>query len=204
MVSFQRYNTLMNDVGWPQVHRPEDLSSASLNWDMARKDEWATELWNRCGLPNVKHYLAENRPYLTRTGVKEWLKAGHSIGLHTRTHPMCSRLSCDGIEEEIVSPAKELKQEFGLEHVAFSYPFGDRLPAQLEAHALRRAGVSCALGIRGFSMRLESSYEWERQPAEVSGANWETIRQGVVRSVVRNRSFFAQARRRVHKPALAS
>ncbi len=192
-VYLEQYNKLMAEVGEPGIRDPRELMSASLDWDMSRKDEWATELWRRCGLPPVGHYLAEHRPYFTRDGVREWLRAGHSIGLHTRTHPLCSRLSWEEVEAEIVNPARELKREFGVEKLAFSYPFGDRLPVRFETDALHRGGLSCALGIRGFASRRTPPQKWERQGIEATGASWDIIGRAAVRGVLRSRSVSLMA-----------
>jgi peptidoglycan/xylan/chitin deacetylase (PgdA/CDA1 family) len=124
---------------------------AAMAWDMARKDELADALWAGCDMPPLPEYLAEHRPYLTDETAARWLAEGHTIGLHTATHPDCARLDDAGIRAEILEPARELCTRLGCASVAFSYPFGRRCPAVHE-RLLRESGlIDCALGIRGLS-----------------------------------------------------
>ena len=60
-----------------------------------------------------------------------WLGVGHAVGLHSATHPDCSRRDADGVRVEILAPARRLCTDLGQASVAFSYPFGRRCgPAQ--------------------------------------------------------------------------
>lgn len=171
-VCVREYNSLMAAVGYPGISAVNQLMPASFQWEMSRKDELAGALWDRCGLQPVEEYLAEHRPYFTRAGLRKWISAGHGIGLHTATHPRCSRLTPDEVRTEIINPAHELKREFGLNQLAFSYPFGERLPRDLEEQAIREARLSCALGIRGFAGARTAPSRLERQGVESTGVNW--------------------------------
>jgi peptidoglycan/xylan/chitin deacetylase (PgdA/CDA1 family) len=180
-ICLREYNALMTKVGYPIVRRPEELVSASLGWEMSRKDELASELWKRCGLLPVEDYLGEHQPYFTRKGLRDWISAGHTVGLHTSTHPRCSLLNSDEITREIVEPARELKRELGVNQLAFSYPFGDRLPEEMEEKVVREAGLSCVLGIRGFAPLHTPRNRLERQGVERTGANWGVIARAAIR-----------------------
>ncbi|HEU5123473.1 MAG TPA: polysaccharide deacetylase family protein [Verrucomicrobiae bacterium] len=182
----QEYNRLMREASYPEISSPDQLMSASFEWRMSRKDELATELWNRCGLAPVENYLAKEQPYFTRKTLKTWLQAGHSVGLHTHTHPRCSRLSREEIETEIVEPARRLKQEFQLEQLPFSYPFGDRLSPDIESEVIAAAGLSCALGIQGFSSSATPPLSLEREGLEKSGADWVTLGKALLRGIRKN------------------
>jgi len=122
-----------------------------MGWDMARKDELADALWAACDMPPLREFLDEHRPYFTADGLATWLADGHAVGLHSATHPDCSRLDADGVRVEILDPARRLCTDLGQASVAFSYPFGRRCgPAQ--SRLLAEAGLlDCALGIRGCS-----------------------------------------------------
>jgi Polysaccharide deacetylase len=146
-----RYNRLMRAWNLPEIREATELLSASLRWPMEGKDDLASLLWEACELPPVEQFLKQERPYFSWEGIEEWLARGHSIGLHTRTHPDCSRLGEDGINREIVGPAALLRERFGVSAIPFSYPFGWRAAAATEQVLVNRGVVDCALGIEGFA-----------------------------------------------------
>ena len=161
-----RYNELMRERGYPPVARGRMLQAASLAWPAGEKDELADALWASCDLPPVATVLAEYRPYFTWEGLERWLERGHDVGLHTATHPMCSRLDAAGIHAEIVEPAQLLRRRLGLESVPFSYPFGRRLPEAVERELYEQGVFSCAVGINGFAAVATPPYRLERACAE--------------------------------------
>lgn len=57
--------------------------------------------------------------------VREWMAAGHEVGVHTRTHPKLSRLPLARAREEIFGSKKSLEDRFGLPMRHFCYPYGD-------------------------------------------------------------------------------
>jgi peptidoglycan/xylan/chitin deacetylase (PgdA/CDA1 family) len=115
-----------------------------------------------CELPPIHQYLAEKRPYFDWNGMQQWVKAGHSIGFHTHTHPFCSRLSPDQIETEVAQPATELKNRLGVDDVCFSYPFGDRFAPAMEHELFRRGLFKALFGTKGFVTRGTSNARFER------------------------------------------
>jgi peptidoglycan/xylan/chitin deacetylase (PgdA/CDA1 family) len=137
-----------------------------MRWDMARKDELADALWDACDMPPLAEYLDEHRPYLTREQLATWLADGHSVGLHTATHPDCSRLDADGVRAEILDPARRLSVELGVAPLYFSFPFGRRCRPELEPLLERDGLLGCALGIRGFSPSGTSAMRLERASIE--------------------------------------
>jgi peptidoglycan/xylan/chitin deacetylase (PgdA/CDA1 family) len=46
------------------------------------------------------------------------------IGAHTRTHADVSRLTPDGLHNEIVGSAERIRSELGVEPTSFAYPYG--------------------------------------------------------------------------------
>jgi peptidoglycan/xylan/chitin deacetylase (PgdA/CDA1 family) len=167
-----RYNELAGRAGLPPIRSRPDFLSASSAWSMSRKDEWADELWRTCHMPPLAEFLDEHRPYLSWKEIEEWLGAGHSVGLHTHTHPYCSRLTDDEIEQEIALPAEELRMRFNLGFLPFAYPFGDRIPAAKERALLERGIFDSVFGTRGFSRRGTAHHRLERAGIEEWGIGW--------------------------------
>lgn len=144
----------------------------SLDWPAKLKDSLADELWVRCSMPPISEYLAEHRPYFTWDELRSWIKAGHGVGLHTRSHPLCSILSSSEIEDEICNPARELRQRLGLSFLPFSYPFGDRLPEEVEREILDEGLVDCIFGIQRVNSKGADMHQIERAGAEEAGVCW--------------------------------
>jgi len=160
------YNRVTAQVGAPQIRAASELMGAAFGWDTARKDELADALWHACDMPPLAEYLEEHRPYLSREQLATWRADGHFVGLHTATHPDCSRLDADGVEAEILEPARRLSAELGGGPLHFSYPFGRRCRPELEALLERDGLIACALGIRGFSPTGTSPMRLERASIE--------------------------------------
>ena len=64
------------------------------------------------------------RFYLSRGEIEECLEAGLDLGLHSHSHPVMSRLSQAQQREEIRLCRKFVRETFGQDSVAFSYPYG--------------------------------------------------------------------------------
>jgi peptidoglycan/xylan/chitin deacetylase (PgdA/CDA1 family) len=160
------YNRVTAQVGAPAIREASELLGAAWRWDMPRKDELADELWRACDMPALAEYLDQHRPYLTREQLATWVADGHSVGLHTDTHPDCSRLDADGVGAEILEPARRLRAELGVAALHFSYPFGRRCRPELEPLLQRDGLLACALGIRGFSSRGTDPMRLERASME--------------------------------------
>jgi peptidoglycan/xylan/chitin deacetylase (PgdA/CDA1 family) len=164
--SVRAYNAIVGRAGLPGIGDATELLSAAMAWNMTRKDELADALWAACDMPPLSEFLDEHRPYFSADGLARWLADGHALGLHSATHPDCSRLDDDGVRVEILDPARRLCADLGLPSVAFSYPFGRRCgPAQ--ERLLDEAGLlGCALGIRGCSPRGTDALRLERASLE--------------------------------------
>lgn len=160
------YNALMERTGSPGIAAASELLGAAVGWEVGRKDELADELWAACDMPPLSEFLDEHRPYFSARGLARWLADGHDVGLHTDTHPDCSRLDADGARAEIIDPARRLCAELERGSLALSYPFGSRCrPAQ--ERLLDESGLfDCALGIRGFSPRGTDPLRLERASIE--------------------------------------
>ena len=161
-VYVRRYNSLMTKVGLPNISRGDELLPASLEWTVGLKEELVDALWTACDMPPLDEFLDEHRPYFTLDGLKQWLGAGHDVGLHTATHPVCSRLSTEEIRAEIEEPAARLRASLGLRFLPFSYPFGVRLCEAAERQLYDSGVFDCAFGTEGFVPRGTPDYRLER------------------------------------------
>jgi len=171
------YNRIAARFRLPVIKSHDELLEASRQWSMCEKDDLADQLWNACDLPPLEEFLADHRPYFTWKELHEWRSAGHGIGLHSVTHPFCSRLDDHGINREIVEPARELRERFELELIPFSYPFGDRLSPERERALLEDGVFDYAFGIAGFAPKHTAPNRLERAGLEAMGVAWPVFGQ---------------------------
>jgi peptidoglycan/xylan/chitin deacetylase (PgdA/CDA1 family) len=157
-----RFNELAAKTGLALIGTGRGLMAATAAWPMERKEEFVDELWVTCRMPRLSEFLDEHRPYFTWAGLEAWLAQGHAVGLHTATHPFCSRLGPGGVEVALVEAAAMLRERLGVPFLPLSYPFGDRVEAGLEKDLVRRGVIDAAFGIRGFSPRGTPRHALER------------------------------------------
>lgn len=160
------FNDIMRERALPVAAHAGQVLIKAKQWPMREKDALAQRLWEACSIGSVADYLDEYQPYLTRDGLRNWIDRGHAVGLHTASHPLCSRLDDDEIAAEITEPADQLRSWGLCDDVPFAYPFGDRLKPDVEESLFREGVISCALGTAGFSPRGTAPYRLERMPAE--------------------------------------
>jgi len=166
-VFVREFNWLAEKVApGSSIKSPEEQPFQTRLWPMGRKDEYADTLWQVCDMPPVGEFLEEHRPYVDWPDLEDWRRCGHQVGLHTRTHPFCSRLTTAEIEAEIVEPAREVCDRLGLGSVPFAYPFGDRLSREIEGEVAAKGQLSCLLGINGLSPRGTAPHHLDRASAE--------------------------------------
>lgn len=159
----------------------EEQTAQTRLWPMGRKDEYADALWEACDMPPVKDFLEEHRPYADWADLENWSRRGHQVGLHTRTHPFCSRLTTVEIELELIEPARELRDRQHLTSLPFAYPFGDRLPREREGEVAARGRLSCLLGINGLSPLGTPAHHLDRANAE-EGVNYSVFVRPLLRA----------------------
>jgi peptidoglycan/xylan/chitin deacetylase (PgdA/CDA1 family) len=163
------YNVIADRLCLPRIGSSSRLMRAASGWDMKAKDMLATELWERCKLPSLEEYLSVHKPYFSWDGLREWLARGHSVGFHTHSHPYCSRLRREELESELIEPAQKLRDKLELKNVCLSYPFGDRLPAELENELFAQGKFAAFFGIGGLTRKGTSNQKLERVAAERDG-----------------------------------
>lgn len=161
------YNRLMAETGaGPPIRARRELTAATWCWPMERKEEYVDALYRACAMPPLEAYLDQYRPYMTWAELRAWRARGHTIGLHTRSHPFSDRLGAAAIEAEIIGPAAELRRELGIDFLPFAYPFGNRLDAASETVAAHEAGLACMLGVGGLSRRGTDPLRLDRVAGE--------------------------------------
>lgn len=149
-----------------------ELLTLSLAWPPEKKEEFTDHLWEACAMRPLRDFLEAEQPYFSWHGLAEWQAEGHAVGLHTRTHPDCSTLSAELLEDEIAGGANDLRKALGLADVPFSYPFGRRADPAAGRGLVARGVISCALGIRGCSPWGTPAHAIERANLE-RGAHFE-------------------------------
>ena len=140
------------------------------------------EIWAVCEMPSMQQILDQHRPYFDWDGLRVWMDRGHGVGLHTCSHPFCSRIKPESIEEEIVRPVEQLRQQLGLDAIPFAYPFGDRLVPEQEQALIDRGLFTCLLGTGGFSPCSSSPYTLDRVDAE-PGTHSEVFGRPIIREL---------------------
>jgi peptidoglycan/xylan/chitin deacetylase (PgdA/CDA1 family) len=83
------------------------------------------------------------RRSITWGEAERWLRLGLSIGNHTRTHPLLTRIRGDLLHEEIAGAAAALHRRLGVERPAFCYPFGAL--DEIVAGVVRATGHRCGV-----------------------------------------------------------
>ena len=163
-----RFNDLATKSGFAPIADGRSLMAATTAWPMARKEDLVDELWSACAMPPLSEFLDEHRPYFTWPALERWLARGHHVGLHTATHPFCSRIDAPGIVDEVVDPAAALRERLNLSFLPLSYPFGDRLDVATERELVERGVVDAAFGIAGFARRGAPRHSLERACIDAS------------------------------------
>ncbi len=64
-------------------------------------------------------------PLMDAGQIRDWLRAGHSIGSHSLTHARLTRLTLRDAREEIFASKNKLEDLFGVAIEHFCYPYGD-------------------------------------------------------------------------------
>ncbi|HEY8599262.1 MAG TPA: polysaccharide deacetylase family protein [Thermomicrobiales bacterium] len=64
------------------------------------------------------------RLYLTWDEVRQWTALGHSVGAHTATHPILSRVPAEGVRDELRTSRAAIERQIGSAVDLFAYPNG--------------------------------------------------------------------------------
>ncbi len=129
------------------------------------RDRLCSTVWELLGMDDVNSYL-RRRPYMDWYEIDEWVARGHEVGSHSESHPYCSTLTAAQIQDEVVRPVQALSRRYGRKTVPFAYPFGDRLPRDVEERLMSTGMFSCLLGIGGLSAKGVEAHLLDRANAE--------------------------------------
>lgn len=129
-----------HDLWWKLVH---ELSKI----DAEARQQFVEELSAAAGLPDVwsanllNHAINRKRfALLTRAQVDHLLRAGMTIGAHTRNHPVLAKCSAEVAEREVTNFEFDHKSLW-----AFAYPFGtEETVSSRELVLTETAGYDCA------------------------------------------------------------
>lgn len=88
------------------------------------------EVFSALGI-DIKNYLNTNKPYLTKSQIKEMIDDGFYFGAHTMTHPYLDKLSHEEQYNEITESINWLKSNFNLDYSFFAFPFTDKNVSKL-------------------------------------------------------------------------
>lgn len=75
---------------------------------------------------DIKTYLKEQHPYLTKVQIQEMINDGFYFGGHTMTHPPLNQLTHDEQKKEIINSIDWLKENFNINYSLFAFPFSDK------------------------------------------------------------------------------
>jgi peptidoglycan/xylan/chitin deacetylase (PgdA/CDA1 family) len=90
---------------------------------------------------------------LTSQELRQLKDSGMSIGAHTHSHPMLSRMPADLAWKEVAEHKRQLEQVIGDEVWALAYPFGDP-----ESVTPRELSMSERAGYKGAFMNFEGGF----------------------------------------------
>lgn len=85
---------------------------------------------------------------MTRLQVRDWLAAGSTIGSHSLTHAELDTLDASGLFKETRDSKRILEEVFGIEAMAFAYPYGrfNRDVIQMVKESSYAAAVTTTFG----------------------------------------------------------
>ncbi|MEQ1930836.1 MAG: polysaccharide deacetylase family protein [Parvularculaceae bacterium] len=151
----------------PDIAAFGDYIGATKSWPQGHIDPVTDEVWTHCGMPPMRAFLSEHRPYLDLAALSAWRARGHEVGFHGKSHRWSRALSAEEVDRQIVAPARALKEDLGIDKIAFAYPFGDRL-APADERALAASGAfTCLLGMDRLARRGEPLHSIDRVEADL-------------------------------------
>ncbi|MFQ5823913.1 MAG: polysaccharide deacetylase family protein [bacterium] len=131
-------------------------------WPMHEKENILTIICNEVSF-NAEEYLQNFRPYMSTHQIQSLIKDGFTVGAHSKTHPLLSKLNPNDLINELVGSSADICRRFKLENVCFSFPCGDR-PNSEETKKLflSNSFIKALLGINGISYWGNDLYSLER------------------------------------------
>jgi peptidoglycan/xylan/chitin deacetylase (PgdA/CDA1 family) len=175
-----RFITLADIVEGIRKHGAEEPRTASVTFDDGWVDnyQFALPILKKLGIPATffvpsAHITngAEDPGKVTVSELKELLRAGMTIGGHSRSHPNLTKVPLQQARSEIAGCKQDLEQALGVAVEFFAYPGGafnrdvDRLTQE--------AGYAAACSVIGPARNDRSSLFWlYRDLLSESMVNW--------------------------------
>ncbi len=135
--------------GGPAVPARSVVITFDDGWITQYRDAWP--ILQRFGLtatffvfPNP---IGRDARFMTWEQLQVLVRAGMTIGSHSRTHPKMTALTPQALRDEVGGSRRALESRLGTAVEFFSYPFGEH-PPEVEA-AVRDAGYRAARGFPG-------------------------------------------------------
>jgi hypothetical protein len=121
---------------WKTLNAIKEVFKYKLNYGDSRKV--LIDIYTKLFLKDYPDAL--EIMHLNAAQIRQMLRMGHSIGVHSRTHisVAASSLSETDFKKEIIEPRKYLQDMFETDIFAFSYPFGGKQDC-LSARKLKSA-----------------------------------------------------------------
>ncbi len=130
---------------------------------MYLKDEISELLYQSAFGHTSTHLLTQIQPYLNKDQVKALLNQGFEIGAHTKTHPLCNRLSESELKEEVVDAKEELEKIFQVKINSIAFPFGLKPDPQYIKYLKDENQFKCTLGIFNINENTSANtLSWQR------------------------------------------
>ena len=124
------------DNPWKKIEEIKLIFKYRLNYKQSRKI--LLYVYNELLKNSFPHIFDDM--HLTNSQIKQILKMGHSVGVHTHSHisVAATKLSKSDFKKEMIQPKKILEKEFGKSIISFSYPFGEKNDYLLSEQLLKK------------------------------------------------------------------
>lgn len=148
-------------------YQDQDIMKWSLSWEMSKKDKYAQWLWDQINMPPVNEYLSKNPLYLSKSQILECMENGIEFGSHTKSHPLCNKLSDEEIMDEVLGSINDISILLNRPVKLFAYPFGLRGSKDQELLLIQSNKIDTLLGTYFHKHISNSPFIWERDDMEI-------------------------------------
>jgi peptidoglycan/xylan/chitin deacetylase (PgdA/CDA1 family) len=102
----------------------EEFKQKFINIKFSEREK-ITEILEKLDI-DIKAYLKQHKPYITKEQISEMIKDGFYFGGHTMTHPPLNQLTHEEQKKEIINSINWLKMNFNINYSLFAFPFSDK------------------------------------------------------------------------------
>lgn len=149
-----------------QLNKKENIISwSNRTWPMSKKELFINILWDNLIDQSLDEWLHKNNPYMNVEQIKELNNYGFNIGSHTKTHPICSKLSYKELFNEIIDSVDDIEKLTNIKPIFFSYPYNIRATKENEKRIIGDSNFLCLLGGKNRFNNF-NPMKWERDLQE--------------------------------------